>query len=212
MSSNKKRSIVVIGGGLKKVGSRWKTIDLGEGGDDFAASNDRWRVEAAASFWQKNPDYFILALGGKGQLTPIPGAPTVAEVIKNELKDLGVPDRVILKEEKSGNTLEQLSELKRIIKEENFKEVLIISNEWHIPRIKAIFEFYPGLKEDFNAEVQFLSAEDILLNNNPTNWQKRIEEARENPQIMERVRLEKQGVEQIKNGTYKFSNFIKNDE
>ena len=201
-----KNLIVVIGGGLIKIDSLWKTIDLGEGGDDYAASNDRWRVEAGAVFWKQNQDHLILASGGKGQLTPIPGAPTVAEVIKQELKELGVPEGVIIKEERTGNTLEQLLELKRIALEKGIEQITVISNEWHIPRIKAIFEYYPDLKEDL-PQVKFLSAEDILLESD-IDWKKRIETARVLPQIKERVKLEKQGVEQIKNGTYKFTSFI----
>jgi len=202
-----KKAIVVIGGGLVKVGENWKTIDFKEGGDDFAPSNDRWRVEAGAVLWHKNPEYVIIASGGRGQLSKIPGVPTLAEVIKKELEELGVSGEII-KEEKSGNTLEQLQELGDLISTKDLKEVIILSNEWQIPRIKAIFELYPGLKEVFkNVSVKFVSAEDVLIEADRETWQVKVEEARGNLEMKKRFDLEKHGVEQIKNGTYKFKTY-----
>jgi len=212
MKDNKKKAIVVLGGGLIKEGSHWKTIDLGEGGDNFAVSNDRWRVEAAAVLWQEEPDYSIIVLGGKGQLTPISDALAVASVIKSELKELGVPEEIIITEERSGNSLEQLLELKSLAIQRNLEEIIIISNEWHLPRIKAIIEFYPGLKESLRfLSLQFISAEEILLEHDPEKWRSKVESARLNLELKKRYELEEKGVEQLKKGTYKFSHYISNN-
>ncbi|TSC60936.1 MAG: hypothetical protein G01um1014107_184 [Parcubacteria group bacterium Gr01-1014_107] len=203
-----KTAIAVLGGGLVREGETWKTINLGQGGDDFALSDDRWRVDAAFEIWRELPGSLIIASGGKGQLKDIPDAPTVSEVIKRELIELGVPGAVILEENRGGNTFEQLREVAVLALKNSFSDLRILSNEWHLPRVKAMLDFAPGLKETFSTlKPSLVSAEEVLLKSSPKHWQARILEARENPEMRKRVALEKRGVEEIQRGTYKYGKF-----
>lgn len=199
-----KKALIILGGGLIKDEKGWHTIDLGEGGDDFAPSNDRWRVEAAHLFWKENPEVVLVPSGGKGQLEKT-DSPTLGEAIKRELVELGVPDNSIIKEEETYDSLSQLQIIPSFALKHSINEVIIMTNEWHLPRVEAIFNFYEGLKDSFkNLTYSFLSAEDILLKYDLDNWLSRIKEARENPEMMKRYELEKKGTAQIKDGTYKF--------
>lgn len=202
------KTIVILGGGLFKNSSgRWRTT-LGEKeGDKFGLTNTRLRVLAAAALWEKDKNLVFIASGGQGQLKDsLPADLTIAKVIKNELTDLGVPTEKIITEEKSGSTYGQLCTLAEMIeKSEISGEISIISNEWHLPRIKAMTE-HGDLKKTFaGKKINLIAAEDILLQLKTEEWKKFIEKTRNNPAMKRRVENEKGGIEQIKKGLYKFA-------
>lgn len=81
--------------------------------------------------------YIVLTGGGS------PGEMTEAEVSKNELLKKGVKEKDILIENKSNSTLEQISYLSNnLYKKNNWKEVVIISDNFHLLRTKQICKFF----------------------------------------------------------------------
>lgn len=68
---------------------------------------------------------------------------TEAEVSKNELLKKGVPERNIFIENKSNSTLEQIQYLNiNLYKKNNWKEIVIISDNFHLLRTKQICKFF----------------------------------------------------------------------
>lgn len=206
---NNQKIIVVLGGALKKDVGGWRTTNFDEG-DNFGLSGDRLRV-VAASFIIKslnNNNFLVIASGGKGQYRNIPGAPNLSAVVKKELIALGVPADKIVEENKSNNTYEQLMELKKMIKARKLQEVIIISNKHHLPRIKVMIQYDAELKQmsrQVNIGLKLVAAEDIILKYEPSRWKKVVAKAFASQAMKQRIKLEKQGVAQIKNGTYKFN-------
>ena len=65
---------------------------------------------------------------------------------------------------------------------------------------------HSDLKKIFaGKKINLIAAEDVLLQLKNEEWGKFIEETRKNPAMKKRVESEKKGVEQIKNGLYKFA-------
>lgn len=202
------KTIVILGGGLfKDSAGCWRTT-LGEAeGDKFGSTNDHLRVLAAAALWEQEKNLKIIAFGGRGQLEDLlPPKLSVAKVIKDELIALSVPTEKIIEENKSGSTYEQLATLSEMVKSGAVSgEVSIISNEWHLPRVKVMVE-YTGLKKVLNEkQVSFVAAEDVLLRLKPKEWREFIEKSRKSKGMKKRFDIEAKGVEQIKNGIYKFA-------
>ncbi len=203
--------VVILGGGLKRDASGWRTTNFDEG-DNFGSLGDRLRVVAGQilykDFRNQNKDALVVVSGGRGQLRNAPDAPTVASILKKELMDLGVPESIILVEENSNNTFEQLIELNKMIKARGWQNLAIVSNEYHLPRIGAMIGHGPGLETlkalSVNGKIFLVSAEEKLLDNDRERWQKLIEGAYKTKGMRERISLEKQGVKQIKSGVYKF--------
>ncbi len=203
-----KKTIVVLGGGMRQDETgRWRTVGFREGGDGHALTNDRWRVDAAYYLWRDDKNSIIIASGGKGQFfKDIIGAPTLSEIIKRELMELGIPEANIVEESESGNTYQQLLAVEKMIQEsfvEDVDEAKIISNNYHLERIQAMMHFAPGIVFLLRRAV-LVGAEDVLLAHDPAKWARVIKEADESLEMAERIRLEKQGTKQIKNGTYQF--------
>ncbi len=200
--------VVILGGGLvndKKTGI-WRTTGFYEG-DKFGVDGSRLRVVAGALLFKKSPESIIIASGGKGQLKKVKGVATLAVVIKRELMALGIPARKIIKEEKSSNTYTQLLELSKLTRNSKFniKQILIVSNSWHLMRIELMAKFFPPLvKLPTQKFVKFLSAEKVCLKYQSMNWRNIINKAYHSAAMKKRISLERAGIRDIKNGKYKF--------
>lgn len=197
------KAIIILGGSLKKdKAGRWRTTSFSEG-DDYGALGDRLRVIAGEYLHKEDSDRPIFALGGRGQLEGT-DAPAVSEVIKDELVERGVPAECIFTETESGSTWQQLQALKGIIDHNNFSDITLISNEYHLPRIQAMLETDEELRALWQAgKLKTESAESILINQEPY-WEVAIKSSYERPDIKKRIALEQKGVEDIREGKYKF--------
>lgn len=72
-----------------------------------------------------------------------PGEMTEAEVAKKELLKKGVPENNIYVENKSNSTLEQIKYLNNnLYKKHNWKEIVIISDNFHLLRTKQICKYF----------------------------------------------------------------------
>ena len=201
-----KNLIVVLGGAMiKGENGIWRTSNYNEPGDKFGPQGDWMRVVAAA-YLCRRPEDFIIVSGGAGQLCDVAGAPPVSSVIKKELIELGVPREKIIEESQSGSTYQQLLELKRLAAELKPEKVIIVSNGWHLPRIRAMIEYCAELKEFFQ-QINFdlISAEKVAIENEPERWEKIIENAFKSEGMQRRIALEEKGVQDIKEGKYKFN-------
>ncbi len=198
-------AIVVLGGGLiKDKSGKWRTTNFNEG-DNFGVSGDRLRVLAASYLYKDNPRIIIVS-GGRGQLSNIPNAPTIAEVLKKELIDLGVPASEIIEEDNSDNTWQQLQKLKKIIDKMQLRDVTVISNKWHLPRIKELIKKDRKLTSLFSDKaIKLISAERIVIRDNPKKWKGAIKLAYNSEAMKDRIKREKKGIGEIKKGTYKLN-------
>jgi hypothetical protein len=204
LSEKTETAIIILGGGLIKDGNKWRTTNFEEKGDEFGALGDRLRVLAGSYLFKDIQGSKIICSGGKGQLKDCKDAPTVAEVLHNELVELDIPDGDIIKEEISGNTFEQLAGALKIIEEKKYERVMIISNEYHLPRIKTIIENFPELRKGFSSfNLELESAEKILVNRDSENWKEAIKKAYKSDNMKKRIKLEEQGVRNIREKRYK---------
>ena len=204
MQVDKQSTIVIIGGCLvRKNDGGWRTTNFEEG-DNFGLVGDRLRVVAASYLHNDSPDERVIALGGRGQYNHIPDVPPIATVVKQELISLGVPEDKIVVETESGNTFQQLQALSLIIQKEGIKKTRIISNEYHLPRVKALTGLIAKLGEIVTcSNLELISAEHVLLKNNPKKWKAAIESAYLSERMKRKIELEEKGVQMIKNGTYR---------
>ena len=203
-------AIAVFGGSLAKdPNGKWRTTNFDEG-DKFGCLGDRLRVIAAHKLYKAgSSNLLIIASGSNERIDPDGAAPAVAEILKNELIELGVEPAKILEDKKSTGTYQQLEKLEKLSAKLNLKSVAILSNEWHLPRIQAMIEYgyaLADLKKMFEAKkLVLVSAEKVLLGYDRAHWEKMISHAYESDAMKQRIKLEEKGIKQIKSGTYKFA-------
>lgn len=206
-------AIIILSGFLKKERAGWRTTNFDEG-KNFEGLGDRLRIVAGAYLYKeaflKNPRVVVLVFGGSGSLCKIPNAPAVSDVMKKELMELSVPRAKIIKEKSSRNTFENLRESDKVFAKRGRQSAIIISNEYHLPRIKTMIEYYtdklPHFASMFSAgRLKLMSAEKICLSYDERRWAPIIKRAYEGVPIKKRLQLEKQGVADIKKGRYRIA-------
>ena len=122
-------------------------------------------------------------------------------MLKKELIELGVNNENIIEEEKSTGTYQQLKNSLTIIQGLGLGRIGIVSNEYHLPRIRAFLEHVPHS----NLWIELISAENIAIDNDPEYWKKEIENAYTSTDMKKRISLEQKGVQDLKDGKYKFN-------
>ena len=92
------------------------------------------RLNHALKIYKEGYADFIILTGGiaKGDVI------SESRVGKNYLNKNGIPNKQILIEEHGLTTSESLSKAAEIIREKNFKDILVVSHGYHILRIKEI--------------------------------------------------------------------------
>jgi len=201
-----KIAIAVLAGGLKKEkDGTWRTTTFEDKGDKFGLDGHRLRIVAASYLYNNNPDFSIIVLGGKGQLKNVSDAPFISDVMREELISLGVAKESIIQEKRSGNTYQNIQELKKIILEKSFSHILIISNRCHLSRIHAMIERDENLNKMLaSRKIEIEEAENIAIQYDPQVWKTVIASAYKSEAMKKRIALEEKGVRDIKVGTYKF--------
>jgi hypothetical protein len=196
-------ALVVFGGDIwSGPDGRWQTNGLDGPGDQHGPTFDRYRVIAASYLFQETgTEIFIIASGGEATKD----RPSIASVIRAELVSFGVPEDRIIEEDQSENTHQQLKEVCQIVKERSLMEVRLLSNEWHLPRIKAMVECSPALDTLRQIHWTLISAEEVLLSRDLLKWRPIIEKMRSDPHTAQRIALEKKGESEIREGTYRLT-------
>ena len=100
------------------------------------------------------------------------------------------------------NTYQQLKQIKKITVSKKYSSLTIISNKYHLPRIKAFIKYRRELNTQNKYFVNILAAEDILIEHNPKRWKKIITSAYKTQAMKKRIRAELKGARDIKDGRY----------
>lgn len=204
-------AIIILGGGLTRGKNGWRTTKFSDKGESDKALGDYLRVLAGSHLYKeqlkRNPDFFILVSGGRGYLRKIKGVPAIADVLEKELIKLGVPQDKIYKERKSNSTYQQLKMIANLSSKNEWKKIGIISNSYHLPRIKALIENINDLRflkrKLREKNLLLISAENALLRHGKKKWKNIIERAQKSEWMKNRLILERRGIKQLKLGLYK---------
>lgn len=116
-------AIVVLGGAVAPAAPPLITEpDLNEAAD---------RVWQAARFYHAGVAPTIIVSGGSLNNQQGGPATTEAEAMRRFLLDLGVPDKAIISEGQSLNTIENIRNVRAIVKD---RRVLVVTSAFHVPR------------------------------------------------------------------------------
>lgn len=117
--------------------------------DDKPSKSLVERIKTANEFLHENEAAKVIATGGKGVNEKV----TEASVIKRELLKLGIANERIILEDKSRNTVQNfefsLEKIKKDNPEKNKKNILIVTNDYHIFRAKNIAKSLGYEKEGY---------------------------------------------------------------
>lgn len=111
--------------------------DKATGNTVFYESSDR--LLQAVSLYKQHKVQRLLISSGSGSLTN--QSTKEADIVKNYLMTLGIPDSAIISENRSRNTEENAEYSFKILDSLHIKDsILVISSAWHLPRAKVCFD------------------------------------------------------------------------
>ncbi len=195
--NKKSEAIVILGGGLiKNRNGAWQTRNY----NNSSGAGERIRVLAGYYMYKRKEDSLIVASGGGGKKLHEPTTVTISSIVKSELIKLGVLKQKIIEDNKSISTFEQLKSVGKLIN--RYAKIFIISNKYHLPRIKAMIAYIPELKFLKN-KVRIISGENIVIKYGPAKWRKTISAAYKTNAIKRVIAKEKQGIKDIRNDNYR---------
>lgn len=214
--------VVVLGGGFFKDDKGYHPTRYSDG-DQFGMLGGMIRTKAAAALHiQQKANSFLFSTGvsEKQKEKFGPDVPAEGRVYRddflqelaelelsaqwgNQLKDLGAP--VTYLEEISVNTATNLKEVTDMIVQHGWKRVAVVSSDYHIPRIAALWKMYCE-KKGPELETVFLPAEGVVTELWP-ECSVEIHNAYQSEAALERIRNEQKGLKDIEEGKYVFSEF-----
>lgn len=121
------------------------------------------RVFHAARLYKAGKAKWIIASGG-WDVWSGEDIETQASAMRALLKELGVPEEVVLTEDTSRNTRENALFTKSLLDDNGFKKILLVTSALHIPR--ALAEFRTACPQVYPAPTDFEMAKNrprILL-------------------------------------------------
>ena len=213
-------AIIVLGGGLHLRDGEYYPADYSDS-DEFGVLGGHMRLQAALEFFAAAKPKNVVFTTGVYQkhITKFgPDVPPEADVyakrfletlakLKSDpayaamLKDAGNP-RVTL-ENGSTTTMTNIRETLRIIREKKWGRVAIITNDYHVPRVKALFEKMRTNPDNATTvEIEFLSAERIVRQFRPGVYDAEIDEAYRSPEAQKRIMNEQNGIKDLAAGRY----------
>jgi vancomycin permeability regulator SanA len=199
-----KTAIAVLSSGLKldKI-KGWISTPFYEQDEKYGAPGGDLRILATFYLYLENLNWYIIVSGGVGSEKKFEkkSRPLLSKVMKKELIDLGVPMNLIIEENRSNTTFQQLHEISNLISQLSYEKILIISNQYHLPRIKSFIKNYSVLKGLSN-KVELVEAENIVIKNNPA-LREVINQAYQGQRIKNIIQNELKGIKDIESGNYK---------
>ncbi len=187
-----REAILIISSQIQQVHDVWQVEEADGPSDSVGPTYGLFRVAAGAYLAQEHPDAMVIASG----FAPFEGAPSIARVVRDELIERGVAQERIRLLEEPTKTYKELQALQKLA--EDVTETWIITNEWHVPRVNALLEKFPV------PGAHTVAAEDILLAKDEAQWRERVERMRQDPRMTKRHAQEKQGIEDLQAGRYRF--------
>jgi uncharacterized SAM-binding protein YcdF (DUF218 family) len=121
--------IVVLGGGTRSQAYPRPDVDFSDAGD---------RVWYGGSIYHDGKAPKIIVSGGR--ISWKGGGDPESEDLSKLLVKMGVPKTDIILESESYNTHDNAIYVDKILKEQNFKSILLVTSALHMPRSMAIFK------------------------------------------------------------------------
>ena len=155
-------NLYVLGGTITYHPSGWQ-MDYGDKEDEHGVTGNILRVMGAYYEWRYGYNKHLILVGGKGFYEGM-NSPHIAQMMWKDLHSMGIPsgDMEMVNE---GNTT--LDQLKQVCSRYEPIEHIVMSNEWHLPRIEL-------LTRANGLTVKLRSAEDTILRYAP-HWQQIID-------------------------------------
>lgn len=199
-------SIAILSGGIKK--------HIREEGEMYLPTSykdglgGKGRIIAASKLAEVFPNSPLLTLSHVD-----PTVPSQAEIYHQELVRQGIDTSRIIKDPDAYNTFSELVAIQRQAQLNAWKNVIVVTNNYHLPRTSYMLEHFEDLARRFQLTeplqphtltLRLVGAEDILTAFSP-HYTSLIDAWMKTPSYAKLVELEEKGLQDLQTNTYFFT-------
>lgn len=191
--------IAVLCGGLRRDADGFRPASLTDS-DEHGMLGGQLRVLAAAELWRAGrAGLFLFSTGVSERSRARFGAavPPEAVVYADAFRAETGEDPAVLVEIDSVNTAGNVAAVARLAATHGWREVAILSSEYHLPRARELLRQAGG-----GLAAEFLSAEAVLMAARPGRYEAQIGAAYGSVAGRKRTAAERQGVADLYAGRY----------
>lgn len=213
-------AIAILCGGLRLTEHGYEPTTFDDS-DEFGMLGGHVRVMAAVELYRHGvSENFLFSTGiSSKQIDKFgPNVPAEAIIYKESflkqiaqsesLKSMShMPPLTTFLEDQSVNTVGNLQGILQICTDNNWKNIAIVSSDYHIRRIQALLHLLLKQYPKTTLTFDFLSSENILKHSFPNKYDDEFATAYANPQGKTRLLNEEKGYQDIVQGRYVFSEF-----
>jgi uncharacterized SAM-binding protein YcdF (DUF218 family) len=217
-------AVVVLGANVKKVGDRYAPTDL-RSPTEMGLAGGGMRIAASTELYLHHQAKRFVFSGGQSPRAVKkygPDIPPEARIYGDQFErvlaglqkrsdfaerfqQLETPE--VGYEDRSQNTETNLREVLRLIHESKWQRVALLTSDYHVPRVRELYEQALRDHPEIQTEITFLSAEDIMKESQPGKYDDVIRKAYESEDGVLRQANEAKGLADLQSGRYRVKPF-----
>ena len=130
-------AVLVLGGGIRPTPAHGLGIEVSEAGD---------RLLCGVRLWKEGKAQVLIASGARVSFQPNDPIAPEAVLSKRLAQELGVPASAMLLNDRARTTAEEAQRIHDLAKTEGWKQLIVVTSAFHMPRALASFQHQNNLQ------------------------------------------------------------------
>ena len=130
-------AVLVLGGGIRPAPTEGLGVEVNEAGD---------RLLCGVRLWQQGTAPVLITSGARVSFKPNDPIAPEAVLSQQLAQELGVPASAVLLNDKARTTAEEAQRINQVAAEQGWKQLILVTSAFHMPRALASFRRQSDLK------------------------------------------------------------------
>ena len=130
-------AVLVLGGGIRPAPTKGLGVEVNEAGD---------RLLCGVRLWNQSKAPVLITSGGRVSLQPNDPIAPEAVLSQQLALELGVPGSAVLLNDQTRTTAEEARRINQLAAEQGWRELILVTSAFHMPRALASFQRQSNLQ------------------------------------------------------------------
>ena len=124
-------AVLVLGGGIRPAPAKGLGVEVNEAGD---------RLLCGVRLWKQGTAPFLITSGARVSFQPNDPIAPEAVLSQQLAQELGVPASAVLLNDQARTTAEEAQRINQVAAEQGWKQLILVTSAFHMPRALASFK------------------------------------------------------------------------
>ena len=130
-------AVLVLGGGIRPAPAKGLGVEVNEAGD---------RLLCGVRLWRQGKAPVLITSGARVSFQPNDPIAPEAALSQQLVQELGVPNSAVLLNDAARTTSEEAQRINKLAAEQGWKQLILVTSAFHMPRALASFKRQSGLQ------------------------------------------------------------------